>query len=68
LAFLVPFDHSCGRHWRQSDGGSLHYPLDTWKGNFYSRLERALMNSTDLFLFESAFTQRTRPSGVPTVR
>ena len=22
-------------------GGSLHYPLDTFKGEFYSRLERA---------------------------
>ncbi|WP_407170114.1 glycosyltransferase family 4 protein [Bradyrhizobium sp. ORS 111] len=40
-------------------GGSLHYPLDTWKGKFYSQLERALMNSTDLFLFESAFARNT---------
>ena len=48
-------------------GGSLHYPLDTWKGNFYSRLERALMNSTDLFLFESAFARDTyqRTVGTP---
>src|SRR5260363_26545 len=38
-------------------GGSLHYPLDTWKGRFYSQLERTLMNSTDLFLFESAFAR-----------
>src|SRR5579872_7291600 len=51
-------------------GGSLHYPLSTLKGQFYARLERALMNSTDLFLFESAFArdtyQRTigRPSGL----
>src|SRR6202521_585018 len=30
-------------------GGSLHYSLNTLKGNLYSRLERALMNSTDLF-------------------
>ncbi|MGF6433811.1 glycosyltransferase family 4 protein [Bradyrhizobium elkanii] len=51
-------------------GGSLHYPLDTWKGRFYSQLERTLMNSTDLFLFESAFArdtyQRTvgRPAGL----
>lgn len=51
-------------------GGSLHYPLDTWKGRFYSQLERTLMNSTDLFLFESAFArdtyQRTvgKPSGL----
>ena len=48
-------------------GGSLHYPLDTWKGKFYSRLERALMNSTDLFLFESAFARDTyqRTVGTP---
>src|SRR6201996_4790621 len=38
-------------------GGSLHYPLNTMKGALYSRLERALMNSTDLFLFESAFAR-----------
>jgi glycosyltransferase involved in cell wall biosynthesis len=48
-------------------GGSLHYPLDTLKGAVYSRLERALMNSTDLFLFESAFARDTyqRTIGVP---
>jgi glycosyltransferase involved in cell wall biosynthesis len=48
-------------------GGSLHYPLDTLKGAFYSRLERALMNSTDLFLFESAFARDTyqRTIGTP---
>jgi glycosyltransferase involved in cell wall biosynthesis len=48
-------------------GGSLHYPLDTLKGIFYSRLERALMNSTDLFLFESAFARDTyqRTVGTP---
>jgi glycosyltransferase involved in cell wall biosynthesis len=40
-------------------GGSLHYPLSTMKGAFYSRLERALMNRTDLFLFESAFARNT---------
>jgi glycosyltransferase involved in cell wall biosynthesis len=40
-------------------GGSLHYPLNTLKGAFYSRLERALMNRTDLFLFESAFARET---------
>jgi glycosyltransferase involved in cell wall biosynthesis len=40
-------------------GGSLHYPLDTLKGALYSRLERALMNSTELFLFESAFARDT---------
>jgi glycosyltransferase involved in cell wall biosynthesis len=40
-------------------GGSLHYPLNTLKGALYSRLERALMDSTDLFLFESAFARDT---------
>jgi glycosyltransferase involved in cell wall biosynthesis len=49
-------------------GGSLHYPLDTWKGAFYAGLERALKNNTDLFLFESAFARDTyqRTIGVPT--
>ena len=49
-------------------GGSLHFPLDTLKGAVYSRLERALMNSTDLFLFESAFARDTyqRTIGIPT--
>jgi len=49
-------------------GGSLHYPLNTLKGALYSRLERALMNSTDLFLFESAFARDTyqRTIGTPT--
>jgi glycosyltransferase involved in cell wall biosynthesis len=49
-------------------GGSLHYPLHTWKGAFYSRLERALMNNTDLFLFESAFARNAyqRTIGTPT--
>jgi glycosyltransferase involved in cell wall biosynthesis len=48
-------------------GGSLHYPLSTLKGAFYSRLERALMDSTDLFLFESAFARDTyqRMIGTP---
>lgn len=48
-------------------GGSLHYPLNTLKGAMYSRLERALMNATDLFLFESAFARDTyqRTIGVP---
>ncbi|WP_229176548.1 glycosyltransferase family 4 protein [Bradyrhizobium ivorense] len=48
-------------------GGSLHYPLDTLKGRFYGQLERTLMNSTDLFLFESAFARNTyqRTVGVP---
>ena len=36
-------------------GGSLHYPPNTFKGALYSRMERAFMNRTDLFLFESAF-------------
>jgi glycosyltransferase involved in cell wall biosynthesis len=49
-------------------GGSLHYPLNTWRGAFYSRLERALMDNTELFLFESAFARDTyqRTIGVPT--
>jgi glycosyltransferase involved in cell wall biosynthesis len=48
-------------------GGSLHYPLDTLKGAFYSRLERVLMNNTELFLFESAFARDTyqRTIGTP---
>jgi glycosyltransferase involved in cell wall biosynthesis len=48
-------------------GGSLHYPLSTIKGQLYSRLERMLMNSTELFLFESAFARNTyqRTIGVP---
>jgi glycosyltransferase involved in cell wall biosynthesis len=48
-------------------GGSLHYPLNTIKGALYSRMERALMNSTDLFLFESAFARDTyqRTIGIP---
>ena len=48
-------------------GGSLHFPPTTMKGMFYSRLERALMNRTDLFLFESAFARNTyqRIVGIP---
>jgi glycosyltransferase involved in cell wall biosynthesis len=48
-------------------GGSLHYPLNTIKGALYSRLERTLMNRTDLFLFESAFARDTyqRTIGAP---
>jgi glycosyltransferase involved in cell wall biosynthesis len=38
-------------------GGSLHYPLSTIKGQLYSRIERLLMNNTELFLFESAFAR-----------
>lgn len=40
-------------------GGSLHFPLNTLRGAVYSRIERALMNRTDLFLFESAFARDT---------
>ena len=40
-------------------GGSLHYSPDTLKGKFYARLEGALMNRTDLFLFESGFARDT---------
>jgi len=48
-------------------GGSLHYPLNTIKGAVYSRLERSLMDNTDLFLFESAFARDTyqRMIGTP---
>ena len=49
-------------------GGSLHYPLNTWKGAIYGHIERMLMNNTDLFLFESAFARDTyqRTVGTPT--
>jgi glycosyltransferase involved in cell wall biosynthesis len=49
-------------------GGSLHYRPNTLKGVIYSRLERALMSSTDLFLFESVFARDTyqRTIGTPT--
>jgi glycosyltransferase involved in cell wall biosynthesis len=48
-------------------GGSLHYGPDTFNGQFYGRLERWLMDSTDLFLFESAFARNTyqRMIGAP---
>jgi glycosyltransferase involved in cell wall biosynthesis len=48
-------------------GGSLHFPLSTLKGNLYARIERALMDKTDLFLFESAFARDTyqRTIGIP---
>lgn len=48
-------------------GGSLHYPFNTFKGQIYGRLERALMDSTDLALFESAFARDTyqRMIGTP---
>lgn len=40
-------------------GGSLHYPPGTLKGNVYAKMERALMNRTELFLFESGFARDT---------
>lgn len=40
-------------------GGSLHYPPNSLRGAFYARLERAFMNRTDLFLFESEFARKT---------
>ena len=48
-------------------GGSLHYGIDTLKGRIYAGLERALMNRTDLFLFESEFARNTyqRVVGTP---
>lgn len=48
-------------------GGSLHYSPTSLKGAFYTRLERALMNRTELFLFESAFARDTyqRVVGIP---
>lgn len=48
-------------------GGSLHYPLNSFKGALYSRVERALMDNTELFLFESAFARDTyqRMIGTP---
>jgi glycosyltransferase involved in cell wall biosynthesis len=48
-------------------GGSLHFPPNTLAGAFYSRLERALMNRIDLFLFESLFARDTfqRVIGTP---
>jgi glycosyltransferase involved in cell wall biosynthesis len=48
-------------------GGSLHYGPNTFKGQLYGRLERWLMNSTDLFLFESEFARNTyqRMIGTP---
>jgi glycosyltransferase involved in cell wall biosynthesis len=48
-------------------GGSLHYPPETLKGAVYARIERALMNHTELFLFESMFARDTyqRVIGTP---
>ena len=49
-------------------GGSLHYPPESFKGAFYARLERAFINRTELFLFESKFARDTyaRFVGEPT--
>jgi len=47
-------------------GGSLHYPLETLKGAVYGHIERLLMNSTDLFLFESAFARDTYQRNIGT--
>lgn len=49
-------------------GGSLHYPPNTLKGALYAKMERALMDRTELFLFESAFARDTyeRVIGKPT--
>lgn len=48
-------------------GGSLHFPPNTLAGALYSRLERALMDRIDLFLFESMFARDTfqRVIGTP---
>jgi glycosyltransferase involved in cell wall biosynthesis len=48
-------------------GGSLHYGPNTFKGQLYGRLERWLMESTELFLFESQFARNTyqRMIGTP---
>ena len=48
-------------------GDLLHYPPNTLKGAIHSRLERALMNYTDLFVFESVFAHDTyrRTIGTP---
>ncbi|MFX5922367.1 hypothetical protein ABTE55_19505, partial [Acinetobacter baumannii] len=39
----------------------------TFKGQLYSRIERMLMNNTELFLFESSFARNTyqRMIGTP---
>ncbi|WP_424631103.1 glycosyltransferase family 4 protein [Bradyrhizobium sp. SYSU BS000235] len=49
-------------------GGSLHYPPNTLKGALYAKMERALMDRTELFLFESRFACDTyeRVIGKPT--
>jgi glycosyltransferase involved in cell wall biosynthesis len=40
-------------------GGSLHFSPNTLPGAVYGRIERAMMNRTDLFLFESSFARDT---------
>jgi glycosyltransferase involved in cell wall biosynthesis len=66
IRFKIPSKHTIRVY--TPHGGSLHYPLNTIKGALYSRLERALMNSTDLFLFESAFARDTYQRTVGTPR
>jgi glycosyltransferase involved in cell wall biosynthesis len=48
-------------------GGSLHFAPNTLEGLFYSRLEKMLMNQTELFLFESTFARDIyqRRIGIP---
>ena len=67
-AFIRMMGHRPGRiRVYTPHGGSLHFPVHTAKGALYSRLERALMDRTDLFLFESAFARDTyqRVIGTP---
>jgi glycosyltransferase involved in cell wall biosynthesis len=45
-------------------GGSLHYGPRTLRGMVYAALERALMQRTDLLLFESEFARDTYQSVV----
>jgi glycosyltransferase involved in cell wall biosynthesis len=49
-------------------GGSLHYGRHTLRGMVYGTLERLLMNSTNLFLFESEFAQNRYRAIVGTPR
>lgn len=55
---IVPRPHQAIRVYTPH-GGSLHYPISTAKGQLYSRMERLLMNRTELFLFESQFARAT---------
>lgn len=66
LVRLRPTSHDLIRVYTPH-GGSLHYPPNTLKGRIYGSLERALMNRTDLFLFESVFARDTyqRVIGTP---